>query len=288
MNAVNNFMAIMFLAVFTLALTGCSKGDDPEPGPTPTPTPTPTYYNMGVLDKTTGLRFKSYKPSNGNIRSVNYADNGRINNFLYADRISYIFSYDPNQIIYVEGDKQRNYNIEYNEDGYLVRWSGSYSVNNDDGKKITYRSNASFSYSGGHLTNVTYRETVEEDTKTEEEWKGDITLTWHDNQLQSMVGVEEEHGEIDKFTATFTYGNSNYKNVYRQWTPWLVDDVLMDLPYEIAFVGLIGPGPDMLPSRVYYGDETDTYTYGFNSDGSLSYTIRDGSRRYDFSYDYKK
>ena len=279
-------MAIVFLAIFTFALTGCSKGDDPEPGPTPTPTP--TYYDMGVLDKTTGLRFKSYKVA-GNTRSVNYADNGRINNFMYVDRISYIFSYDPNQITYVLDGDQRVSNVEYNEDGYLTHWRCSYSVSSDDGKIITYRENVSFSYSGGHLSNVTCRFTEENETSIKEEWKGNFTLTWRNNQLQSIVSVEEEQDVTETNTITFTYSNNSYKNVYRQWIPDLCS--YFEIPDQIAFVGLLGPWSDMLPTSVVYSySSTESYTfeYGFNSDGSISYIDRTGSWRHDFSYDYAK
>lgn len=280
------------VALLSPSMSAC--GDDEDDGAAST--------SAGVLDSRTGLRVKGF----GDYR-VCYDSKGRID-YIRDDYGEWEFSYNPNKISYVEiynGQRieDETLSVSYNSSGCLS--SANYSDSGqDEDEKWNESSQASLSYDGsGHLTKITgsgKESGIEKGERYSESWTFSYTLTWRNNILQQVVWTEKwvEDGETETETETwtFSYDNDSYENEYHQWAP-SIGRWLDDIEELYAYVGLLGVGPSKLPSSAekyeeeFYDGKNHTYydsysfSYGFNSDGSISYTFVNGTR-YSFSYDY--
>lgn len=276
---------IMAALLLLCVVVSCSKDDD-DSGSAST--------SAGVIDKKTGLRIKSC----GNY-NIYYNDDGRLN-YIDDGYRKWMFSYKPDKITEKGGD-EGILNVGYNGSGYLS--SVKFSDVDTEGRWNENES-STLSYDGsGHLINISgsgHEIGTENGKRYDESWTFSYTFTWRNNLLQQMVYIEKdvEDGETETYTEKwiFSYDNDSYENVYRQWTPSLVE-YLENFEELLAVVGLLGVGPNMLPSSAdvteeeYYDGKSHTYNnsytfrYGFNSNGSISYTTANGTRC-NFSYDY--
>ena len=247
---------------------------------------------VGVLDSTTGLRFKSV--SSYSTYSYNYDYNGLLD---YIDNNSSMeeweFIYNPNKIIYNNryNNEEMTYSVTYNSAGYLSRMDGS-----GFNKSGALSEQADFSYdSNGHIIKIVsnYEDYRENNTIT-------YTYTWNNDLLEQEVCIlryEEADGGYgtETETTTYSYSNNSFRNVYRQWTTNITGEHYLNL---FALVGLLGVGPTMLPSNAVFVEENTengktekpvthnrTYTYGFNADGTVSYSEY-GSLRYNYTYEH--
>ena len=295
MKILKSLWALLPFLVVTIGLYSCGDDDDEvSAGGGKAST------SAGMLDKKTGLRIKSF----GNY-SVYYSDDGKID-YIRDSYGRWTFSYNPNKITFVESyngysSDEESLSVGYNSAGYLA--STSYSDSGQDGNdKWNESSKATLSYDGsGHLTKIVIsgKESGTEDGERYScTWDDTYTLTWRNNQLTQVVGTEKEVEdgvtETETETWTFSYDSDNNENIYRQWAPSIGQCIGGDMEEIFAYVGLLGVGPSVLPSRYeeeYYDgklrsyENSYAYRYGFNNDGSIAYTYVNNSR-YDFSYDY--
>lgn len=281
--------------VLGVCIVSCSDDDDQET----------RQYLHGVLDKASGLRVRSVGDY-----TYYYADNGRITSVCDDDRSdSYVFKYNPDRIIYFsDGEEDETYTVGYNGSGHLTNLSESWNGSWED-----YSMQCTLSYDGdGHLTKISGSGTeigIERQERYKNEWTFVYTLSWRNNKLMSCVyNSNVYHSKDGAYTDTdtwiFSYDDDSIENVYRQWTPSLACGLDGDEIGLWLYAGLMGVGPTMLPTSVeetnicYEDGESDTlnnsytYRYGFNDNGSVSYlTIKDKDKygdeeRYDFTYDY--
>lgn len=283
-----------------VAFVSCSDDDDDSSSGS---------KSVGVLDEKTGLRISSA----GGYNYV-YAEDGKLQYILSGSSCRYEFSYSPNKIVHVDDgdyDEAENYSISYNGSGCISSASQS-DTWEDEEERETYTSDVSFSYdSNGHLTKIsgTFKETEYKKQKgvTETE-SGTVTwtFTWSNNLLQKIVQLEEGRDDDGPFryeeTHTFSYNNesmTNYANKYLQYSAF-IDSPFNGFMERLCYVGLLGNGPAYLPSKMEY-EETEeyynsdgekkiynysgsqNYSYGFNSDGAISY-VYSGNSKETYSY----
>ena len=292
------FLATVLLSATTMmGLTACGDDDDDNGGGGGS-----SSTSAGVIDAKSGLRLKAA----GNY-TYYYDNDGRLD-YIKDKYGKWSFSYNPNQISFIEDyqgntSKEEVFNVSYNGKGYVSGMSATIEGESDSETWKT-TGKATFSYDGsGHLTKfsgTSKEEGYDDGEKYTETWTDDITLTWKNNQLLKVALVEKgsENGVTWRYTETwnFTY-NSNYENIFQQWAPSMTPAFDSDIDELLAFVGLLGNGPAMLPDGAEYeenwDDDGDTgsddksynFSYAFNNDGSLK-TTTIGSKRYNFSYDY--
>lgn len=115
------------------------------------------------------------------------------------------------------------------------------------------------------------------------------TLTWSDGNLTKLVQTETEIEDGDSYVWTetkyFDYEDAD-ENVTKQYVPTLLvlwkDHVWFGGQFDssmLAYIGLLGVGPEELPVSVSGEDDEDgdtwnyeyTCSYRFNSDGSVKY-----------------
>ena len=286
---------VLLLGSVALDFMACSSGDEPGGGK--------ASSTAGILDKESGLRLKK-----AGDYTIYYDDNGRIERVTEGRYATYLFGYNPNTFSYVDswyGDEEPNeiYKVGYNGSGFLSSMNYSFEDVNEDGYKESESGEASISYSNGHVTKITMSgkgSFYEDDYRYSWTGTGSVTFTWSKNRLVKVTWKETEKGagETWNYTEEWVYGYEDAdENIYLQYTPSLAYAMEDNLDI-FAYVGLLGEGPDVLPSSAtYYEEETssdgDDYTnektysfrYGFNKNGSVSYTYVNNSR-YDFSYDY--
>ena len=261
----------------------------------------------GVLDEKSGLRVRSacgYEYS--------YGEDGRLQNILFtSDSRRYEFLYNPDKIILSDYDGYiETYSLIYNKDGFI----SSYSVDEvyEDWSQIM---NTSFSYdSVGHLTKVIINrmetEYNEDTNKTETYESTEVyTLDWKDNLLMRISKTDQgtNAGGLyhNESTYRFEYSSmalANYANKYKQYCETIFP--LNGLMMRLSYVGLLGYGPDWLPSRYdceWYEEEvdkdgvkhrierteTEDLSYSFNKDGSLD-NAKGKYSTYNYSYDNKR
>lgn len=288
MKSLKYFVSALLVCSACVGFYACSDDDEGGSGS--------ASSTAGVLDKKTGLRVRGYDGY-----SFYYDEKGRID-YIRDSYGQWSFSYNPNTISFLDNYGGETLKVSYNGSGYLASTSESWSEQGDS-YKSTGSSQASLSYDGsGHLTKISLSEKekkVEGGETWEETWTTTYTLTWRNNLLQQVVykekGVEDGDTWEETETIVYAYDNEDYENVYRQWAPFL--DWEGDIEELLAYAGLLGIGPNKLPSSAEYEEVeiengkrytdngSNTYRYGFNSDGSISYAMVNGSR-YNFSYDY--
>ena len=225
-----------------------------------------------------------------------YDEDGRISSITEYNYPEASFSYSPNKIFLGEdGDEEAT--ISYTNAGYVSKMNEDISFT-EDGQKYSLKGTISMSYDGsGHLTSFTGSGT-EKGTENgyPYTWTTSFkaTLKWSSCLLRSIRytmkekdtgGGEKDYTFNQEKSHTFDYDSSqadDYLNTYEQWAPSLtlvIDDVFM----AMAYVGLLGKGPQYLPSasnrtsvNEENGEEKEnksynySHQYRFNDDGTLS------------------
>ena len=292
-----SMMALTVAAVLSVGFTACG-GDDDDEGGSGGGSGSPKS-GVGILDKKSGLRLKSVGDY------TYYYNNKGLIDYIADKSDRYEFSYNPNKIYVVDNyDKDdESLSVSYNGSGYLSALS--YSLEKEETEGLWSESaKANYSYDGsGHLTKIagSGKEIGTDDgERITYTWTFSYTFTWRNNKLMQVVWTETEIEDGESYpeteTYTFQYENNDYQNAYCQWAPSIAR-ALEDFEECLAFVGLLGVGPTMLPSsgeryEEYYSGgkkQTETkeytFTYRFNSDGSIN-TATVNSSSYKFAYDY--
>lgn len=280
------------IAIACLSLLACSSDDDNgNSGGT-------AKTKVGTLDKESSTRVKSV----GDI-TYYYNEDGSLNYFSIIGS-KFTFS-TPYKLVETSRDGTEKYSgtINYNSSGNIVHIDGTFNYK-EGSTTVTGSDTYSFNYDGSqHLTSFDYSET---DT-----YRGEVhklsessTITWKNNMLIQVVREERESDndlDADHFRMTFKYGYNDtlindFHNVHHQYAQ-TVDRFLEDgLLRALAYVGLLGRGPLYLPEsctktaenvldtndKVY--TNTYSFSYGFNSNGSLSYAAI-GSSRQNYTYE---
>ncbi|MBP5345869.1 MAG: DUF4595 domain-containing protein [Bacteroidales bacterium] len=286
-----NWSLLTILMVTTLNVGFVSCDDDDDNGAEGSPSPT-----AGVIDKSSGLRLKSF----GDF-TVYYKDGGLID---YVEGESYnaklIFSYKPNKIIYSTDDGiAETWIVSYNNNGWISTCDINDTYNNGN-YATTNIEKTKFSYDGdGHLISVStsgnYIE-IEDGEKYSEKFTRQTTLTWKDGLLMKRISEDKYDDGGETITYTYNY-QKEYANKYKQWCT--IDRDVMSQYYILYHLGLLGIGPDKLPSSViekysdidengkviYNNNETWPLSYQFNKDGSISCCTL-GSSNYQYSYQH--
>lgn len=252
-------MSIMLaLTACTLTFTACGDDDD-----------------YGEASTTAGV----IKTDNGSVRVYQvgtckfyYNDKGQLDYCTWGgDKIE--FSYNPGKITSEDGD--REFDAFYTSEGYLAKVS--FSEKNGD------KGTAEASYdSKGHLISITFNATeVENNYGKRVTYKGTetIKLTWKDDVITKIVEEEKWTGggetEYDQDIYEYFY-DQDIDNSYCQYTANFIYN--FDTEFDmLGFVGLFGNGPKKLPTSMKETDDdgtvsnTRTFSYYFNSNGTLSY-----------------
>lgn len=217
----------------------------------------------GVIDKNSGLRIKKAEDY-----AYTYNAKGKLSSISTPYDGMMIFSEDGNTGT-MSGYEA---NIGYNSSGYVTHLNF-----NADG----YNVSVSFSYDGnGHLTNL--NQSIPSFTST-------TTFYWDNNLLAKVVSIDSEI----QYTYEFQYENNQNTNVFGQWGPCFDDFDFRVFYPALAYGGLLGKGPSVLPSgmkevRVMDGrtkNYSSSYQYKFNSDGTIRSAAK-GNRWKDYSYEY--
>ncbi len=280
-----------------MAFVSCSSDDDEGGGS--------ASKGAGVIEGKANVRVT--KVGNYNFY---YDSKGRIDHIDYRNKDAFHFKYNPNKVVlYEEDDFEEEVSVSYNSNGYVSKFEASTS--GKDGKDTWSTSgSASYSYDGeGHLTKISsqWKETGTDDgEKYSATGKVNIAFSWKNDLLVSIVEDESEtddgETETSKSVRTYTYDTDkqeNYFNEYLQYTPSFSKELegMGDGEVEeaLAYIGLMGKGPQYLPAsskneweeyydgRTHEGSSSNTYKYGFNSNGTIAYATIDGTR-YNYSY----
>lgn len=287
-------MCLMVLGL--MVVTSCGGDDDDDIGGGSPNT------GAGVLDHESNLRITKA----GNF-GYYYKENGSLD-YITEDRDRYEFSYSPNRITYVDGyDNEKNI-IDVSYSNGLLSAASVKDSGSEDGDKWESNSKVEFSYdSNSHLKKITssYKETgVEDGERYSVSGSASWTFNWKNNLLGSIeMTNKESDGWSSTDTYTFIYDKDaldNNHNVHHQWAQSLTfvfdDGYGGYIETALALVGLLGRGPLYLPSGLKYeykeydsdGDSSSggrdySFSYGFNSDGSIYRCYALGSYHY-FSY----
>lgn len=285
------------------SLNGCSSTDDDE-GVAST--------SAGVIEGVAKVRVTQAETQFGNYHFY-YDDNGQIDHILNGNYKGYRFTYNPNKVIWYEnesGEEDDEVSISYNSRGYVQKLEAS-SERKDGLSSWAGSGTSSYSYDGaGHLTKISssWNENETEDGETIlYTTNTTTTFTWQNDMLLSIAleEIEKKNGEATwthTSTITYDYQSDNiedYYNQYLQYAPSISKRLEGmgdgELEEALAYIGLMGKGPQYLPisskeewveignGRTRTGSPSTTFSYGFNKDGTLSYTMVNG-RRYTISY----
>ena len=266
----------------------------------------PSKASVSAFSKATGMHISScgdYRFHYNEQSLTDYIEDKQANRWY--------FGYEPNLIVYSEkGSRTKSCSVTYEKNGFLTSISMSDSTHTYD-HKASIRYSAVISYNdGGHLKAISvstvssgsdYTGSQETETRTMEE----LWLTWRSDNLDEAT-YEYQCGEDSWIKSfVFTYNDSASTNTYCQWVPSL--DEILDLDASLfteafAYIGLLGQGPNKLPSACEViqtwpngrngsglNGETiitdHTFSYVFNSDGTVAYTVIDGTRK---AFTYEK
>ena len=262
-------MTIMMVTTVNVGFVSCDDDDDNNlSGGAPS-------TSAGVIDPNSGLRIKSFENFN-----VYYTDDGKIDYIINSSpKAKYEFSYNPNRICYVSSvySESGTYIMSYNANGWIstIDFTDDFSISDKDKTRCTGK--YVFSYDGdGHLTSISCygKDSISSDgTSRIENFSNNTTYTWGDGLLKEITNVEKLYGKEDIYTVAYSYA-TEYTNKYKQWAGYFRSKG--DLLFILSNLGLMGNGPDKLPSsssESYNQNDSYsvTYSYRFNNDGSVSY-----------------
>lgn len=283
------FLSLLLLGGFVLG--SCGDDDDDNGG---------GNSSAGVIDSKLGIRLKSL----GDYRFY-YTDSGRLD---YVSEGSYDrcyeFDYSSNTIaIAGEGDDNELASVSYNGSGYITSIKDTYSKK-DEYYDYMQTGTASLSYDGGHLTKISInsKETgIEDGEQYTETASATFTFSWKNNRLTAVDYKYNEKSSRHEYSGTewyrydYTDADDN-ENIYMQYAP-SITRWGEDIWEVLAFVGLLGNGPKVLPSVCEYGytdyedgeldeehESSKSYRYRFNADGTIA-TCYVGNQSYNYTYE---
>ena len=214
-----------------------------------------------------------------------YSPDGKLTHVaLYESQ----YDFSSNKITYYFGGEEFGViTLFHNKKGLITKMYNNESWEEDGNGSCAYMSTYNMSYDReGHLTEIAGNHDVEftfEGETEYEEYADVMTFTWNDGLLtkyeyvfSSNVG-DWESGEI----VTFEYDGMPYMNRHRQYTS--LGGYIFGGYLEIcAYMGLLGTWSEYLPTSLNYtfyyseddrleeeDEETCTFTYEFNSDGTI-------------------
>ncbi|MCH5303117.1 MAG: hypothetical protein J1E77_09780 [Prevotella sp.] len=291
------FGVSFFVSAMALGFVACGGSDDEDLSDG-------VVSSMaGLLDKESGLRVKK-----AGDYTYNYSDNGRIQSATAGSYTSFQFGYNPNYLSFQETwqgevEDEGYYRLVYNVAGLLAGMTYSSDGIDDNGYRETNDSEATVAYSGGRISKVSITGSgsyYEDGYRITWTATGMLTFTWANSRLVKVTWERDQRQADERYHSTEEWNydyNDGVGNAYLQYTPSLTLAIEEDMDI-FAYVGLLGEGSAQLPSSATYSEEVilsakEEYTseksynfrYGFNKNGSVSYTYVD-SNRYDFKYDY--
>ncbi|MBQ8737751.1 MAG: DUF4595 domain-containing protein, partial [Bacteroidaceae bacterium] len=191
-----------------------------------------------------------------------FNEKGYISKFNYNEIDEYE---DKNGEYGKEVDKAKgNYKLSYDNDGYLVKITGSTS----------------------------WEDTYQGETERYQD-EETITQTWNNGLLMEYKYESVlSNGDYRIYILSYDYGNKIYQNKYKQYFD--IDGGVLDILF--GWIGLLGKGPDYLPESMtiteiekyegeeYESEDTYSFSYEFNEDGTIHYI--DSNYYTEFYYTY--
>lgn len=284
-----NLVTIMMATAMSVSFVSCDDDDDNasrgvDNGSALT----------GIIDPESGLRLKSFSK-----QVLHYSDDG-ILEFVTGSydnmEDQYTFDYPANQIIetwrYSEGETGTQiYSVKYNRQGFITVFDTDYE---EEGYATSEKN--SFNYdSEGHMSSCSLYGVIDRIKDGERlylEWNYKVTFDWKDGLLLYLAFDGEDTENETKSSSSYKlkyYYDADYPNKYKQWGIYHGFPTVGDTYFFLPFIGLMGIGPDMLPSRMtYIGDDNQedpdhkwNFSFTFNEDGSLA-----TMSGFKFSYEY--
>lgn len=208
----------------------------------------------------------------------------------------YTFDYPANKIIetwkYTNGETGTQiYSVKYNDRGYITVFDPDYE---EDGYATSEKN--SFNYdSEGHMSSCSLYGVIDRIKDGERlylDWNLKVTFDWKDGLLQYMTFDGEETENETKSSVFYKYKYSydaDFPNKYKQWGIYQGFPTVGDSYFFLPFIGLMGIGPDRLPSSMTYIDKDNqadpdhkwNFRFTFNEDGSMATMAG-----FEFSYEY--
>ena len=208
----------------------------------------------------------------------------------------YTFDYPANKIIetwkYTNGETGTQiYSVKYNDRGYITVFDTDYE---EDGYATSEKN--SFNYdSEGHMSSCSLYGVIDRIKDGERlylDWNLKVTFDWKDGLLQYMTFDGEETENETKSSVFYKYKYSydaDFPNKYKQWGIYQGFPTVGDSYFFLPFIGLMGIGPDRLPSSMTYIDKDNqadpdhkwNFRFTFNEDGSMATMAG-----FEFSYEY--
>jgi len=248
----------------------------------------------GIIDPESGLRLKSFSE-----QVLHYSDNGMLESVTASyDNMEdqYTFDYPANQIIetweYSEGETGTQiYSVKYNKQGFITVFDTDYE---EEGYATSEKN--SFNYdSEGHMSSCSLYGVIDRIKDGERlylEWNYKVTFDWKDGLLLYLAFDGEDTENETKSSSSYKlkyYYDADYPNKYKQWGIYHGFPTVGDTYFFLPFIGLMGIGPDRLPSRMtYIGNDNQedpdhkwNFSFTFNEDGSLATMAG-----FKFSYEY--
>ncbi len=248
----------------------------------------------GIIDPESGLRLKSFSK-----QVLHYSDDGVLESVTATyDNMEdqYTFDYPANKIIetwkYSEGETGTQiYSVKYNDRGYITVFDTDYE---EEGYASSEKN--SFNYdSEGHMSSCSLYGVIDRIKDGERlylEWNYKVTFDWKDGLLLYLAFDGEETENETKSSGSYKYKyyyDADYPNKYKQWGIYQGFPTVGDTYFFLPFIGLMGIGPDRLPSRMtYIGNDNQedpdhkwNFRFTFNEDGSMATMAG-----FEFSYEY--
>lgn len=220
-------------------------------------------------------------------------------------------STSPLKYEYDDGEDTETFkNFNTNSSGYLTSYDFEYAETWSDGDYDKGSASVSLSYnSNGQLTKITMSGSDKEYYADDNETYTDsgtttTTLTWENNLITQAVSTttwKDSDGDSGTDTETWVYVyDTEYENTTLQY-PYYTNDAFECIYYTVPsdepflYIGWFGKGPEYLPSSYtytykyyeYYDDDDEEYEESGSYNESFSYTFNsDGSIHYDGEYYY--
>ena len=300
------YWMLLLIGIIPFGLNSC--GDDDDEGGA-----SGTEADAGAITADDGIK---YYITGVDWMRFDYDSDWLLTGWGDDDYYYWDVSYDP---LYMEGhcleyeDSEETTifsNFSINSSGYVTQFTIPYSYSDDEySESGTTTCNLTYN-SSGQLTKIvssgSYKATEDGYTYTES-GSSTYTLTWSGNVITSWTESDSGSGSYGyewsySASGTFDYGDYEYANSLKQYTMSTAEWFWGDYS-ALAFLGYFGVGPSYLPVKMSceeeetetYDDETDTYdysdtesySYGFNDNGTINwenwggymvyYTYSDGS-----------
>ena len=283
-----NLVTIAMVSTMSVSFVSCDDDDNGSNGVDNASALT------GIIDQESGLRLKSFSS-----RELHYSNNGVLESVTASyDNMEdqFTFDYPANKIIetwkYTNGETGTQiYSVKYNDRGYITVFDTDYE---EDGYATSEKN--SFNYdSEGHMSSCSLYGVIDRIKDGERlylDWNLKVTFDWKDGLLQYMTFDGEETENETKSSVFYKYKYSydaDFPNKYKQWGIYQGFPTIGDSYFFLPFIGLMGIGPDRLPSSMTYIDKDNqadpdhkwNFRFTFNEDGSMATMAG-----FEFSYEY--